>query len=204
MNCYYQTMHQKVTGKAAYVAKETIRFCSADNDNTFTVESGADVTVRAGSQIRLLPGFHAKAGSKFHAKIDPDIDYGTLLKPKTTEAAPLATIEGNSHAGKVYDYSTGNYYSPKNNNKQPDSKENPFTVNIYPNPTTNIVNIEISGIDEGFANIEIFNTMGNLIRKETIESNGIFSLNVSNLTQGIYYIRIIYKSAVISEKIIKL
>lgn len=51
---------------------------------------------------------------------------------------------------------------------------------------------------------ELHNTTGNLIRKETIESNGIFSLNISNLTQGIYNIRIIYKSAVISEKIIKL
>ena len=200
----HQTMHQKVSGKVAYTAKETIRFCSAENDNTFTVEPGADVTVRAGSQIRLLPGFHAKAGSKFHAKIDPDIDYGTLLESKTTEPAPLAVIENNPYSGIVYDYSTDSYYSPKNINKQPDSIENPFTVNIYPNPATNIVNIEISGVNEGIADIEIYNTMGNLIRKETIESNGIFSLNVSNLTQGIYYIRIIYKSAVISEKIIKL
>ena len=46
--------------------------------------------------------------------------------------------------------------------------------------------------------------MGNVIRKETIENNGIFNLNVSSLNQGIYYLRIIYKSAVISEKIIKL
>jgi hypothetical protein len=204
MNCYYQTMHQKVTGKAAYVAKETIRFCSEENDNTFTVEPGADVTVRAGGQIRLLPGFHAKAGSKFHAKIDPDIDYGTLLEPNTNESEPLATIEGYSHAGKVYDYSTGSY-NPKNNNQLPDNKiAEPFYVNIYPNPTAKIINIEISGIDEGFARIEIYNTMGNLIRKEATENNGIFSINTSSFNQGIYYIRIIYKSAVISEKIIKL
>ncbi|MBS4013911.1 MAG: hypothetical protein KGZ97_09185 [Bacteroidetes bacterium] len=34
----HQTMHQKVTGKVAYTAKETIRFCSAETYNTFTVE----------------------------------------------------------------------------------------------------------------------------------------------------------------------
>jgi hypothetical protein len=197
-------MHQKVSGKVAYTAKETIRFCSAENDNTFTVESGADVTVRAGSQIRLLPGFHAKAGSKFHAKIDSDIDYGTLLDTKTTESAPLAIIEKNPYSGIVYDYSTDNYYSPKNINKQPDSKDNPFIATIYPNPATNVVNIEISGLDEGFVNIEIFNTMGYLMQKEAINNNGVYSFNISNFTQGIYYIRIIYKSAVISEKIIKL
>jgi hypothetical protein len=33
-------MHQKVSDKEAYTAKETIRFCSAVNDNTFTVEPG--------------------------------------------------------------------------------------------------------------------------------------------------------------------
>ncbi len=34
-------MHQKVSGKVAYTVKETIRFCSAENDNTFTVEPGS-------------------------------------------------------------------------------------------------------------------------------------------------------------------
>jgi hypothetical protein len=34
----HQTMQQKVSDKVAYTAKETIRFCSAENDNTFTVE----------------------------------------------------------------------------------------------------------------------------------------------------------------------
>ncbi len=48
------------------MAKETFTFgrVGEDNDNTFTVETGADVNIRAGQEIVFKPGFTAKAGSK--------------------------------------------------------------------------------------------------------------------------------------------
>lgn len=109
-------MHQKVSGKVAYTVKETIRFCSAENDNTFTVEPGADVTVRAGSQIRLLPGFHAKAGSNFNAIIDTEICNTTIKKN--------ATVINNERYASNYakDFQTN------------DKADNNSNIQIYPNP----------------------------------------------------------------------
>ena len=56
--------NQTVSGEVAYMAKETIAFGGDNNDNTFTVETGADVNIRAGQEIVFKPGFIAKAGSK--------------------------------------------------------------------------------------------------------------------------------------------
>ena len=36
------------------------------------IENGGDFIVTAGNSITLKPGFHAKAGSKFMAQINPD------------------------------------------------------------------------------------------------------------------------------------
>jgi len=41
---------------------------------SYTIESSGNVTLQSGSEITLKPGFHAKAGSKFNASIDPGLD----------------------------------------------------------------------------------------------------------------------------------
>jgi Zn-dependent metalloprotease len=158
-----------------------------------TISSGSYSILAAGNSIRvtsenLAPGQRivAREGSYFHAYINPCLSENRNFVCNNTT---FHTTPKNQQAS---------------NWEKKQTPLNSLRCLFYPNPATNVVNIEISGMDKGFANIEIYNTMGNLIRKETIENNGIFIMNVSGVSQGIYYIRIIYKSAVISEKIIKL
>lgn len=65
------------------------------------------------------------------------------------------------------------------------------SINIYPNPTTGMIDIVSSGIPDAMLNI--FNTQGAVIRSEFLNSNVTSfckHLNLSYLPKGIYLIRV--------------
>ncbi len=67
--------------------------------------------------------------------------------------------------------------------------KNQNNINVYPNPSTN--NITISGIED-VESIRIFDTKGSLVYSENIESNLTkLKLDISNYTNGLYFIQII-------------
>lgn len=71
-------------------------------------------------------------------------------------------------------------------------------VTIYPNPVSDIINIETSYSVE---KIEIFNISGNKISEYIVNQAGCnIQLDVSDLYKGIYYIRIQTSSKVITRK----
>jgi len=61
-------------------------------------------------------------------------------------------------------------------------------INIYPNPANDLVNIELSNTSENF-NFRIFNALGQEILKGNL-SNTNNQINVSNIENGVYFIRI--------------
>jgi hypothetical protein len=72
---------------------------------------------------------------------------------------------------------------------------------IYPNPTFDVLKVEIEGVD-GFK-IQIINDIGQLIlEKSSFSSNNSF--NLENFAEGIYFIRVISDNSIITTvKIIK-
>lgn len=60
---------------------------------------------------------------------------------------------------------------------------NRSTISIYPNPTNSILNIEVTEQTQ----IAIINILGDVLKTETI--NSASTLDVSNLTSGIYFIK---------------
>jgi Arylsulfotransferase (ASST)/Secretion system C-terminal sorting domain len=68
--------------------------------------------------------------------------------------------------------------------------------NIYPNPVSNTLNVQSK---ENILKIEIYNPLGKLV-KANLNSN---SLNISNLSSGIYFVKVYSHKAVKVRKIIK-
>ncbi len=60
-------------------------------------------------------------------------------------------------------------------------------TNIYPNPARNMVNIESHHL---INSIQLFNELGILVREEKIDNQSNALLNVSNLSAGVYFIKI--------------
>jgi|GEM_PF-1523172 len=62
-------------------------------------------------------------------------------------------------------------------------------IKLYPNPAKDHVNIEFATGNDYSANVSIFDAQGRIAMEEII-SNGNTQLNVSNLKQGVYIVRI--------------
>ncbi|MBO4307742.1 MAG: choice-of-anchor J domain-containing protein [Bacteroidales bacterium] len=74
--------------------------------------------------------------------------------------------------------------------------ENPNTVamNLYPNPTNGIVNIETEGLQK----VEVLDMTGRVVMT-TSENN----VNMSNLSNGIYMVRVTTMNGITTQKVVK-
>lgn len=72
--------------------------------------------------------------------------------------------------------------------------ENPLAsagaVKVFPNPSTDIVNISVSGLNDAAFAIEVFDAMGRVVLKEKNIQNNVYSFNSQSMTKGIYYVKV--------------
>ncbi len=73
-------------------------------------------------------------------------------------------------------------------------------INLYPNPATDIINISVQG-NSNDMNAEIYNVSGQVVYKAAVQNNS--SINISNLPDGMYYIRLNGETANGTQKFIK-
>lgn len=76
----------------------------------------------------------------------------------------------------------------------------PSTISVFPNPFTNSVTIESS--DLSLSKVEVFNTIGQVIASEKGEVNQM-TLDLNNVTRGVYIVKITSGYQVYSQKVIK-
>lgn len=72
-------------------------------------------------------------------------------------------------------------------------------ANVYPNPTEGMVNLKFTGNYDG--KLEVYNAIGQLIMKRSIENKDQVELNLSNEANGVYMIKLISTTG--TEKTIK-
>lgn len=73
-------------------------------------------------------------------------------------------------------------------------------VKLYPNPTSEMVTLEIN--DRSVTQCELFNSNGQLIKILSVEQ-GVNNYTIRDLKEGIYLIKIKSKEGTIVKKIIK-
>lgn len=78
--------------------------------------------------------------------------------------------------------------------------ENPLhqAISVYPNPATNMLHITAQN---GMTNVRIMNHLGQLVLSRNTEAT-TFTLNVSDLTTGVYFIEITTDQGTITEKLL--
>ena len=73
------------------------------------------------------------------------------------------------------------------------------TINICPNPSDDIINIEIENINN--ATLDIFNVNGNLIFSKELDSK-FEKVGISHLSEGIYFVKVRQENNIRIEKLI--
>ncbi|MFA6933420.1 MAG: T9SS type A sorting domain-containing protein, partial [Bacteroidales bacterium] len=74
-------------------------------------------------------------------------------------------------------------------------------ITIYPNPASDIINLEINNTTKEVLNLNIYNIMGSLVKTETTAVNNN-QINISDLNNGIYLIEIKSKDLITKQKLI--
>jgi hypothetical protein len=60
---------------------------------------------------------------------------------------------------------------------------------VYPNPANSILNIELIHFKSETSQLELYNVLGQLLRRGQIESNKKMQMDISTLSSGVYYLR---------------
>ncbi len=87
-----------------------------------------------------------------------------------------------------------------------DEVSNPFTLNVYPNPTTDKVHLSIKGIGNKKASMNLTNTLSNkVLEKEWFLNGEEFNteIDMSHLPPGVYFLQFNYGNFSKTKKIIK-
>ncbi len=124
---------------------------------------------------------------------------GDDLWPAITEVRPDKTIAYELTFDKFYHFVYRSYryewdVAPVNTTVTSPLKSEEFNLSIFPNPSSNYINLLINDETSGDMNINILNTSGILvkqIRNTHIESNMTLKVDISDLSTGVYYCNII-------------
>lgn len=77
-------------------------------------------------------------------------------------------------------------------------------MELYPNPATNRVSIEYYCPGTSAPVIEVYDGLGRLYFSEkTSTLNGVYELNINNLSSGVYWIKLVGEQGAITKKVIK-
>ena len=76
------------------------------------------------------------------------------------------------------------------------------SINIYPNPTSDIINVE--SVNFKFRQAQIVNAQGQIINRFEVTDKDIHNFDVSNYTNGVYYIIFESENNLVIKKFIKI
>lgn len=75
-------------------------------------------------------------------------------------------------------------------------------LKIFPNPVVNDNDLNVSFNNVVSAKLKLFNVTGKLVLEDTISNSASKSLNINNLTNGIYLLQITNGAATITKKVV--
>jgi predicted extracellular nuclease len=116
--------------------------------------------------------------------------------------------------GTKYDITGPVYFSFGENRIEPRSQadvtiatsvrnENAIDFSVFPNPSNDFINIQINN-NENLKEVKLYDISGKMIYLQTIkDNNSIQKMDISTLSNGVYFVEIISEKAVATKKIIK-
>ena len=185
----------KQDAKVTYRANNNIQ-----NENTFVVESGAEVKLLAGNSVVLKPGFRAEAGSNVEIKIVP-CDDGSIQK---------SSLENNNDEKQhiTEEITQFEFDEVINSVMETDEIIYPALFSIFPNPANDDFSLAYTLEENSFVQIDLYNMQGVLIKNYLQlpqQEAGIYyhNFSLSNLPSGLYMLVIKNNAKTFSSKIIK-
>lgn len=171
-----------------------------NTENPRTVVVTEDVTFTASFEV--LPQYTITVSAN-------DADFGTVEGSGTYYEGEIIRISARANDGYIFDeWQDGNVSNPRTITVTGDAEyianfiprtaiENVFDANvdIYPNPTTGIVNIEAEGLNK----VVVYDVTGRMMMSVANES----TIDISNLEAGVYFFSVETANGSAMKKLVK-
>lgn len=157
----------------------------------FITNSSSIINIRAGEEIVLKPGTSIKQNSDVHLFIEEFSCSSNINLRK-------ANNEGETSTNTINFTSVVNNYLSRNDD---------FTLNIYPNPTINKIFLNYQLAEQQKVVITLLDSKGQQLQKMSlIKQQGMNTdeIDLHNYPKGIYFIRILSQNEFITRQIVKL
>jgi uncharacterized repeat protein (TIGR03803 family) len=82
------------------------------------------------------------------------------------------------------------------------NEENEFVVKTFPNPTKDIIQIQVNGNKDKDFTVELLDTFGRVVGVQNSNDSQIM-VDVTNYTKGLYFIKVITAKGTVLQKIVK-
>ena len=145
-----------------------------------------------GYKINWHSTLQAKDNYTAPAIADPTIETTTVIAhglPKGTHTMELTAAAGGDAAIK-YIRVFNPYFERPQSTVAVDETLAEAAINLYPNPATNLVNIDMQEYANANVKIEVFSVLGNFVDSFKNTNNAVLSLNTSAFATGMYYMNI--------------
>jgi PKD repeat protein len=76
-------------------------------------------------------------------------------------------------------------------------------ASIYPNPTDNLLNVDLSQVSEEVQSVSILDVTGKVIQTNAVNTSKLVSFDLSSIASGLYYVRIASASNSVVKQIVK-
>jgi C1A family cysteine protease len=187
----------RVACAVTYLVPDPVVYEADNISESNQIPSGSNVEFNGHNSITLQPGFKSELGSTFKADI----------LAASTKSATIISI---NEFDKMKKFTFKNNKESRLKSSSINSNESHETllieeinsISVYPNPVSdfiNIIDISESTIDK----VQIFNSNGMVVNCEIENSISPIIIDISNFTQGVYYIQIQIGNDFLTKKIIK-
>lgn len=169
---------------------------ASTDDNTARLVNNLDLVVKKGTTSNFPWALLAANNMALKMPNDKDnVEKVEILVP--TGEYQIVVNHKNTLQGGSQDFSL--VVTGINNTLSIDSKTLNNNVNIYPNPTSDRLYFNITA-DISLDKVEVYDTIGKRILTSQISNN---SVDISQLTSGVYFVKIYSGESQVTKKIIK-
>jgi V8-like Glu-specific endopeptidase len=163
-----------------------------------TIQAGTSVTFEAGNKIVLKPGFHAEAGSNFVAKIgycERGCGNGFKMAGGSNPNQPKDDMTIVQNEQEIE-----NIILEKNKEISDTLYFFDETITIFPNPNDGSFEISLPFKSEEIYRIQVINQTGQIVFEKTSHTGT--EINIPNPIPGMYFVSVVSKGKVFTQKII--
>jgi type IX secretion system substrate protein len=192
-------------GTPAGYGFQAVALAGVDNDNTGTWSSptpGIQSLTLSNGRTYVEHSTPNTTNNFFQTEwMAPDIETGDV----TFYAAGNAINLNNSTTGDIA--TTAQLVISEIGTSSVIDQQNLLNFTIFPNPVDDILNFKISSRSSGDFDLQIISTDGRIVQKQSIdltEGENEKSINVSNLSNGIYLIQLVHDKEAATQTILKM